>query len=238
MKIGLLSDAHGNPTALAACLQKLEALQVDCIYFLGDAVGYLPGESEVLGLLRTASVYCQKGNHEAMLIGEIPLPSSKERIYRIGSARARLSTADRGFIASWPEHRVVDVGDRRLLLVHGSPDNHLEGYVYPHANLSNFDKLHYDAVFMGHTHYPFVAHLQGALVVNVGSCGLPRDQGDLLAFAVYDADTDHCEVFRLRFDRNKIIEHFGVEQIAEEVYQCLLREASSVPFGQRIDRGV
>lgn len=235
MKIGILSDAHGNPIALATCLQQLKALQVDRIYFLGDAVGYLPGEGKVLELLRVASVFCQKGNHEAMLLGEVPLSSSRERIYRIEAARGRLSKADLEFVADWPEHRVVYVGGRKLLLVHGSPDNHLQGYVYPDSNLSIFDGLDYDAVFMGHTHYPFASQRQWMLVVNVGSCGIPRDQGDLSAFAVYDPDTNSCEIFRLHFNSNKIIGHFGMECMAVEVYQCLLRKASSPVFSQRLD---
>ncbi len=72
------------------------------------------------------------------------------------------------------------------------------------------------------------------LLGNVGSCGLPRDQGNLLAFAVYDTRTHNCEVYRLRFDSQKAIESFGAEQIAKEVQQCLLRMPSSVPFGQSI----
>ena len=45
-----------------------------------------------------------------------------------------------------------------------------------------------DAVTMGDTHRPFIAHNREEMrIINVGSCGIPRDQGDLLAFATYDA---------------------------------------------------
>ena len=232
MRIGLLSDAHGNPQAVSACLQKLKVFGVERIYFLGDAIGYLPGENQVLELLHSASVYCQKGNHEAMLQGEIPLPHAKEGIYRIGDARARLSKSNQEFVVSWPGFRVVEVCSRKILLVHGSPDNPLQGQVYPDADLSNFDRLSYDAVFMGNTHYPFVAHRQGVLVANVGSCGLPRDQGDLPAFAVYDAVKNSCDIFRFHLDQNKVIESFKEGHIAEEVHQCLFRKSLSPVFGQ------
>lgn len=234
MKVGFLSDAHGNPLGLTICLKALQKLRAERIYYLGDAVGYFPGEAKVLELLREASVVCQKGNHEAMLLGEIPLAANRDRIYRIGAARARLSTSDSEFIASWPEQRIIHVGEKQLLLVHGSPDNRLEGYIYPDDDLSVFDEFPYDAVFMGHTHHPFVSKRHGTLVVNVGSCGLPRDQGDLLALALYDSDENRCEVFRIYIDTEKIIEHFVLEPAADEVYQCLSRVKPTQVFGRRI----
>jgi predicted phosphodiesterase len=239
MKIGFLSDAHGNSLMLAACLRKLRDLGASSIYFLGDAVGYLPGEGEVLRLLRAEGVQCQKGNHEAMLLGELPLPSAKDESYRLGAARARLSAADREYIAGWPDHRILEVCGRRLLLVHGSPRNYLQEYVYPDGDLSALDGLGYDAVFMGHTHYPFVARRHGTLIVNAGSCGLPRDQGGLAAFALFDADTNDCEIYRLQLDSDEIVRHFGAGQMARDVYRCLFRKPSATPFGQRVgDTGV
>ena len=48
MVIGLLSDAHGNPLGLRSCLAALRAAGAGQVYFLGEAVGYLPGEAEVI----------------------------------------------------------------------------------------------------------------------------------------------------------------------------------------------
>ena len=232
MKIGLLSDAHGNSVTLKVCLQHLSAFQVDSVYFLGDAVGYFPGEIDVLETLNAEGIYCQKGNHEAMLLGQIPLAANKDRVYRIGFARQRISRAKQELIEKWPEQRVLEIAGRKILLVHGSPSNRLQGYVYPDSDLSVFDELEYDAIFMGNSHYPFVSDRNGRLIVNVGSCGLPRDQGDLFAFAVYDCETNTCAVYRVQIHPDEIISFFGPDQISPEVLQCLLRESTSVPFGQ------
>ena len=48
MKIGLLSDAHGNPDGLANCISVLRSRGAERLFFLGDAVGYLPRWLEVL----------------------------------------------------------------------------------------------------------------------------------------------------------------------------------------------
>lgn len=234
MRIGLLSDAHGNSLGLAACLDKLKEWKVDTVYFLGDAVGYLPAESEVLALLRSAGVSCQKGNHEAMLLGEIPFAKNKDRIFGIERARTRLSENDRQYIADWPDHRVLELMGRKVLMVHGSPVDYLEGYIYPDNDLKVFEGLPFAAVFMGHTHRPFISRWEQTLVVNVGSCGIPRDQGDLLSFAVYDSDRNECEILRLRFDSRQLRQLWGREQVAEEVYSVFDRRSETAPFGRII----
>jgi len=40
--------------------------------------------------------------------------------------------------------------------------------------------------------YQYLLSALGTLVANVGSCGLPRDEGDLMACAVYDTATGEC----------------------------------------------
>lgn len=235
MRIGLLSDAHGNHLMLAACLRKLSEFRVSSIYFLGDATGYLPGEAEVLRLLRSEGVYCQKGNHEAMLLGELPLPEIKDATYGLAAARKRLSKEDREYIDGWPTYRIVELAGKNLLFVHGSPNNHLLEYVYPDSDLSMFDALSYDAVVMGHTHRPFVAKRANTLVVNVGSCGLPRDQGDLPAFAVLDVDELSCHIYRVKFDADRVIKYFGADQLPPAVLECLSRKPRESPFGEQVE---
>ncbi|MFX0115101.1 MAG: metallophosphoesterase family protein [Candidatus Hodarchaeota archaeon] len=235
MKLGIIADVHGNPTALKLCLQVLKDLDVDEIYFLGDAIGYLPGENDVLDILYAAEVNCQKGNHEAMLLGEIAVPEEKDRLYGIHAARERISRANLEFIRGWPERREISVDGRKLFLVHGSPEDHLEGYVYSQRDFHTDNKYTYDAVFMGHTHYPFVFDLKGIQVVNVGSCGLPRDQGNLSSFALYDTSVHQTKILRLLFDSEETIESFQQISIPHEVIECL-RRRSPETFGVRINR--
>ena len=237
MKLGLIADAHGNPSALIRCLKALERLEADRIYFLGDAVGYLPGENEVLDILRIAPVLCQEGNHEAMLTGKIPLLEEKEQVYGIHLARERISRSNSAFLQSWPEFREICVDDRKIFMVHGSLDDHLQGYIYSERDFSFDNKLSYDAIFMGHTHLPFIFDYKGTQVVNVGSCGLPRDQGNLSSFAIYDTNAHRTEIFRLPFDSRKVIESFQQLFVSQEVIDCLNRRSPN-PFGSLVNEGI
>ncbi len=233
MLVGLLSDAHGNPLGLASCLAALTDAGAERMYFLGDAVGYLPGEAAVIGSLVSAGVICQRGNHEAMLLGALKLDPGRDEVYGLAAARERMSAGDLATIEAWPEHREIVLSGRRVLLVHGAPDDHLQGYVYPDADLDHFGKLGYDAVFMGNTHRPFVARRGGVLIANVGSCGLPRDQGDLPACVIYDAASHRCEVLRVPVPAASVTAQFGAVHPA--VAECLRRTVPE-PFGSIVRR--
>jgi predicted phosphodiesterase len=209
MKIALLSDAHGNSVGLAACLRQIERRGIEEIYFLGDAVGYLSDPVPVLELLRGAGVACQKGNHEAMLLGELPFDSERDRVYGLAAARTALGDATLDEIAAWPATRELTIDGARLLLSHGSPAPSLTEYVREDTPWEPPPDFAYDAVFLGHTHRPYVRRCGGVDLVNVGSCGLPRDRGDLAAFAVWDGATRSAEILRVRFDVARALELHG-----------------------------
>jgi predicted phosphodiesterase len=224
MLIGLLSDAHGNPLGLRAALRALRDRGVDRTYFLGDAVGYLPGEQEVLRILAEEGVECVRGNHEAMLLGQLPLDPDRDRAYQLSAVGVRLDPGQREFIASWPATRELVLDGRRILLVHGSPEAPLEGYVYPDADLAGFGALGYGAIFMGNTHRPFTATVGTTIVANVGSCGLPRDQGDLPACAIFDTASGICEILRVPVPPEAVLAQFTT-LIHPSVVECLHRRA-------------
>ena len=207
MRLGFVSDAHGNPDGLAACLDRLAGLDVDSVHFLGDAVGYLPEEGAVLERLRRDAIPCQLGNHERMLLDGPP--AERDGVYHLADARARLSAQALADLAAWPRTRVLEAGGRRLLLVHGAPADPLHGYLYPDTDLGPLAGLEHDAVVCGHSHRPFVRASAGPLVVNAGSVGLPRDAGSLAAFAVYDTASGSATIYRVVFDPGPLLERAG-----------------------------
>lgn len=209
MRIALLSDIHGNRIALDACLSRLAARGADEVYFLGDAIGYMPAGAEVVASLRLNGFRCQQGNHEAMMFSPATCEPAMQDVYRIRAARRDLSESDLEFVRSWPERRTVVLAGRRVLLVHGSPASALRGYVYPDDDLSVCDDGRHDVVVMGHTHYPFVKQRNGKLFVNVGSVGLPRDREGLGSFAFYDTLGRTAWIERVPFDTDEVISAYG-----------------------------
>jgi len=229
---GFLSDAHGNPDGLERCLRALEREGAERIYFLGDAVGYFPEENAVLDLLHSWQVTCLRGNHEALLLGELPLSPERDRVYRISDVRRRLRPTHRKWIEQWPDRMEVEIGGQRLLLLHGSPADPLQGYVYPDSDLSAFNGLPFDAVLMGHTHRAFLARVGPVTIVNAGSAGMPRDAGTLASCATYD-DATGAEILRAPFDAIRLRAKW-IGQVHPSALACFERSSPGGVAGRLV----
>ena len=220
MKVAFLSDIHGNLQALQNVLSFLKTTKVDEKYFLGDAAGYLPNALEVIDLLRLENFQCIKGNHEAMLLGEIPVKEHNEDVYQLNLVKERMSDSQLKFIRGWKTEIQFAINNKRFYLTHGSPLDKLNGYVYPDSDLTGLSNNDYDVIIMGHTHRPFIKKHASKTFINVGSVGLPRDAGNLSGFLIYDSEAELFEIYRLGFDESEFI---NANNIHSTTKNCLLR---------------
>jgi predicted phosphodiesterase len=67
MRIALISDIHGNATALEAVLADLHQQHVDAIICLGDVATIGPQPKQILAKLKAVECICLLGNHDAAL---------------------------------------------------------------------------------------------------------------------------------------------------------------------------
>lgn len=222
MKIGLLSDAHGNYLWFRKCLDELLRLNLDKVFFLGDAYGYFPEGNRVIDDLIEIGAVCLLGNHEAMLLGKLPLRKEKNEIYRLDASD--LDSRRTSFINSLDSSFRLEIDGTKLLLVHGSPQDSLTDYCYPNRDLEDFLPTVYDCVFMGHTHRPFIKKKANTLFVNVGSCGMPRDIGNMPSYCYFDTKTRECQINRIAFSIKEILETYS--EIHGNVKACMERRAN------------
>ncbi len=224
IRLGIISDAHGNGPALEACLTFFRKQAVDRVLFLGDAVGYFPLSTDVCEQLMRAEALCLKGNHEAMLFGELPISPEAEAVVQLATTAQNLPKDWRQEVEANGSKHLLEIGGRRFLLVHGSPDNPLTKRMHDPENCPVDSGL--DGIFMGHTHRPFLHHKDGCLLLNPGSCGLPRDHGELLSLAVLEVESMHAQIFRIPFVHDMTL----VKQTHVNVQQCLAQRCDT-PLG-------
>ncbi|MFQ5964409.1 MAG: metallophosphoesterase family protein [Candidatus Scalinduaceae bacterium] len=222
MMLGFISDAHGNYIGLKKCIDFLKKNGAEKIIFLGDAVGYFPNPNEVLNLLIAENIICLLGNHDAMLIGQLDLDDQLDKIYKIYETKKIIDNNCFSVISSWLPFSRIEINSKRILCLHGSPWNPVNGYIYPNSDLANFSYLDCDFVFMGHTHLPFIKKVGNITVVNVGSCGLPRDQGNLLSCVLHNIGQGKVEIFRVLLDTDFIIKKYEAI-VHENVLNCMKR---------------
>jgi len=211
MKIGVLSDIHGNSVALEAVLPALREQKVEHLFILGDFVGYYYHPDEVLKSLSEFDTTMVRGNHETMLEEARADSNAEDRIRKefgsgVSEALLRLSTEQLDMLLALPEKREVSMGGMTFLLCHGSPSNNDE-YVYPDASeekLKACADQGVDAVLMGHTHYPLLRQFDSTILLNPGSVGQPRDKGSSASWAIIDTQEREARLFRTPFDGDSV----------------------------------
>ena len=223
MKLAVFSDVHGNLPFFEAFLQDAERHGAERLVFLGDAVSYYPYGREVIRRLREINALCIEGNHDSMLRGEFPIPEKHEPVYRLKPLMAEIAPEEMAFVKTWPEMIRETLDGKRVTFVHGSPLNHLKGYSYADSDLALYDDPEDDIVFVGHTHRPWIRQNPHTLMVNVGSVGLPRDEGggSRPAWVLYDSLTGVPEIHRVEADTAPLLALRG--KVHESVLDALNR---------------
>jgi putative phosphoesterase len=186
VKIGIVSDLHCNQHGLLRALDIIG--DVDELICLGDSVYEYRFSNEVIEILRDRAAHTILGNHEEGFLGP-------------QGVRARaadwIDPALLGWLADRPPRLMVEIGGKKLLLVHSTPWEPRGTYVYPHSSLiERFAEANADFVLYGHTHHQLVRRVGRVLVINPGSAGEARDSGNgrQLSCAVLDTITEEVVV--------------------------------------------
>jgi putative phosphoesterase len=178
LRVGLISDLHGNLAALEAVLAELERGSLDDIVCLGDvAVG--PQGPETLARIRELGCPVVQGNWDDWFAGGIPPLGGDHgrRLVEQGEWWAkRLAPADRRYLGELPPTLELPLGEGRVLCFHGSPRSHCDA-IHPGTTDGELGELldgHEATVFAGgHTHVQLLRPSGRSLLVNPGSVGLP-----------------------------------------------------------------
>lgn len=218
MQTLLLSDIHGNLTALQAVLHKVaDTYDIQSCLLLGDVIDYGMRSNEVIEQLKTLPypVICNIwGNHEHAVF--------HEQYERFSSERGRACAAyTRGMLTpdSWNyiQNRMQADGflefelyGKKCLAVHGNLEDNYWKSINPSDTLTSYQK--YDFVFSGHSHLPhFVEKYYPAddarkrnkkkvIFINPGSVGQPRNLNPMAQYAVVDTQTETVVLDKTPYD--------------------------------------
>lgn len=177
MKLGIVSDIHGNLVGLRQALVAMGP--IDELACLGDSIDRARFSSEVVALLKAMDAHIILGNHEESFLS---------------GARVQ-DDVDAGliaFLADQPHQRMLTYGRKKVLMIHSTPWEPRGEYIYPHnPKLALFAEAGADFVLYGHTHAPVVRRFGHVVVVNPGTAGEGRDTstGRHLSCAVLDTET-------------------------------------------------
>ncbi|MCU4972224.1 metallophosphatase family protein [Halobacteria archaeon AArc-m2/3/4] len=194
MRVGLVSDIHGNRVALEAVLSDMPS--VDALACAGDVVGYNPWPAECVDAMRKRDVPTVLGNHDAAVVDRTGFRFNGMAQAGVKHAIEHLEDDHLEWLESLPEERREF--DGRVKLVHGHPENP-DRYTYP-EDFSPRLLGDEDVLVLGHTHVQHAERYADGIVVNPGSVGQPRDGDPRAGYAVLDLEAMTVETRRVSYD--------------------------------------
>jgi predicted phosphodiesterase len=216
MRVGVISDIHGNLHALRVVLAALGDEKLDAIWCLGDLVGYGPRPNECCTTVARSAQICLVGNHDLGVIGRIGLNEfSNDAAIAALWSREVLADDARTYL----ESRRASTKAHRSELFHASPRDPVWEYVLSasvaHAALRLTSA---PLVLVGHSHVALAFTVangevkgevapadteidlsSGRWLLNPGSVGQPRDGDPRAAYVVLDFENQRALFRRVAY---------------------------------------
>ncbi|HEU0000629.1 MAG TPA: metallophosphoesterase family protein [Ktedonobacteraceae bacterium] len=213
MRIAVISDIHGNLTALEAVLQDLaQQPPVEHMVIAGDVCLNGPYPREALERVQALGCPVIQGNTDLEIVNQAPERGEKKRT-TVGWTREQIGPAGIDYLASLPfSHHIANPHGRDLLVVHANPLN-LEDAIFPNASDVALEHLmgsveeHIGALVFGHLHIAYTRQWRHLLLVDVGSCGLPRDEDHRAAYALLEWQDRswQADIRRVPYDVQEVV---------------------------------
>lgn len=185
MRLGLISDVHCNAAAFERALTELGP-RVDEILLLGDLIHEYRFSNEVIARARGEGLRYVLGNHELGFLK-----------HRAAAPQAEVSPDLVAYLREVPLRLDLDIGGKRICVVHASPFPPYHDYLFSGSPLlRRCAGLDADILLVGHTHVPMAERHHGTLVINPGSLGESPPGSALVSCAVLDTASETVELLR------------------------------------------
>jgi len=234
MKFAIIADIHSNLPALEKVLEDIKLLGIEKIYCAGDLVGYLPFPNEVIDLIKTEEIETIQGNYDESvgnnrLVCGCDFKNEEARIIGEGSLNwSKLNTSDENkeFLRNLPKKIQVNLADKNVVIVHGSPRKQNE-YLFENTNTDYLNQLltesNADILICGHTHLPYHLELEKGHIINAGSAGKPKHGNPNTTYVIVEINNGQIitEIREVPYDYEKTVQAIKEsdlpKQIAEKI---------------------
>lgn len=236
-KTAFLSDIHGNAVALQAVLEDVRSQGCQQVFVLGDIINGMDPSGCITILKEIENLQCIKGNAEQYVLtpdldvfphGDVALYPDLLELIRWW--QKHMSAADFEFIRALPD--ILHMGS--WYLVHDSPADreavkHIDlkgiaekyreilfhGAGIPeniptdqlHNILQFMDEKNASTLLVGHTHEPYIKHVDGKVICNAGSVGFSLDGDSRSSWVLCEQDgaQQNYSIRRVAYDIDQAI---------------------------------
>jgi predicted phosphodiesterase len=218
MRVGVVSDIHGNRQAFEAVLEAIAGSECQEMWCLGDLVGYGADPDACVELARMHAAICLAGNHDLVVRGSLPLDEFSRGAALAAQWTSETITAE---TRAYLQELEPSLRDEHVGLYHASPRDPVWEYVLsPLQAEMCLDVQEHRVCLIGHSHVPLAFQRQsgqlatgqtrdadeqldlstGEWLVNPGSVGQPRDGDPRAAWLELDLDAWEATYRRTDYD--------------------------------------
>jgi hypothetical protein len=237
-RVAVFGGVYSNHLALEAVLEDASRRGAEAVYCLGDLGGFGPTPEKVWPLLRESGVRSIQGNYEESLAagsddcncGYTDPRDNHFAALSYDYTASHCSDAFKNWMAQLPGRRRIRVGQRELLLVHGSPRRINEFLFYSTSPIAFLELLveqsRCDGFLCTHTGLPWTRRLpSGRDVVNVGVLGRPANDGrPHVRYCLLEARAGDLvvDLRLLEYDHEGLAAEMREESLPEEFVETVL----------------
>lgn len=179
-KIAIISDIHGNLTALKTVLEDIEKRGIKTIYCLGDIIAKGVNPSECLQLVKEKCEIILRGNCDEIMCSGIDECEGIEKERRVWN-KSMLTSDEIKYLLNLPYSYEFYMSGNLVRLFHATPTK-INDFI---SNLDSIDKKRLlflpsdktqsqdlaDVIIYGHTHTAYLEKLYNRTIINIGSVG-------------------------------------------------------------------
>jgi len=235
-RLAFFGGVYSNSRALAAAIMDARRRGADAMYALGDFGAFGPHPDRVFPILLEANVEAIQGNYEESLsegakdcrCGYTDPRDNHFAALSYEYTAAKTSPEWKRWMTGLPKRRRLNVENRRVLLVHGSPRK-INEFLWESTSPTTFlekllDDFQTDVLVCTHTGLHWQRRLpSGRLVVNCGALGRPANDGRTnvwYAFVTFAADVT-VEFIPVDYDFEAMAREMEEERLPPEFVETI-----------------
>ena len=199
MKFIIISDIHGNATALKECIKEIEQMKIDGIIWCGDYITDFPESHEVIQIVKEYSKkiksYIISGNREQYVIDFDK--DKKCNIMQKGNLEYTYKSLDENdieWIKSLPDSVKIELDNGEII------------YVSHKCTYEKIENCKYK--IFGHSHRQCNFIRDGVKYINPGAVGIPIDGNVGAEFAILEITENYekLEEYIVKYNTEELIE--------------------------------
>jgi putative phosphoesterase len=234
-RIAVLSDVHGNATALAAVRKAIAAAKPDAILIAGDHVLNGPEPAATVDGIRELEAdgaLVVQGNTDiavadfdwAAAFPWLEGPTDSIR-YAAEWAHEALGDERLDWLRRLPAERRLRIEDTLVLVTHASPGSQTAGFdqaLDPSVTIERLSGTDARLVCCGHTHLPEVRDFGWKQIINDGSAGYVFDGDPTASWALVELDGEQvaATIQRTEYDVLEVSNALSARGLPGDIYRA------------------